>query len=691
MEENLGQDSTPSSGQFDKSRVLNVRPLRCINPIFSSPNASSSAIPQVAAPFVCVSPTGPFPPGLTPIYPFYGLQETPCDAPNQAEPFGYSPPISNAVPLNAFQTPSYSTPGTCKRNTRKQFVGGAAGEDEDGYDDERPKKKSQRKSRGRQESTLVSTEVDLDTIVENILASSNIMSFDSVRDADGDKESVGYALLIYDSLRRKITQIEEAKVLTPGFARRPDLKAGTVLLNKGIRTNVKKRIGAVPGVEVGDIFFFRMELCLVGLHAPSMAGIDYIGVKTSQEEEPLAVSIVSSGGYEDNVEDGDVLIYSGQGGNINSRDKEVMDQKLERGNLALDKSSRRGNEIRVIRGIKDLANPTGKIYVYDGLYKIEESWTEKGKSGCNVFKHKLIRIPGQPEAFMMWKSIMQWREGTASRTGLILPDLTSGVESIPVSLVNDVDDEKWPAHFTYSCSIKYPESINSLENYAGCTCQGGCLPNNPKCLCTQRNRGSLPYILNGVIVSQKSLIYECGSSCKCPRTCRNRVSQGGLKVRFEVFKTKDKGWALRSWDPIRGGAFICEYAGVVLDISKVEENKICEDEYIFDATRTYQPVGILAGDSNETPKIPFPLLISAKGDGNVARFMNHSCSPNVFWQPVVRESNKEFRVHVVFHAIRHIPPMTELTYNYGVVPPEKTEQMKKKCNCESPKCGGYFY
>ena len=44
-----------------------------------------------------------------------------------------------------------------------------------------------------------------------------------------------------------------------------------------------------------------------------------------------------------------------------------MDQKLERGNLALEKSLHRGNEIRVIRGFKDFANPTGKVY---GLIKV---------------------------------------------------------------------------------------------------------------------------------------------------------------------------------------------------------------------------------------------------------------------------------------------------------------------------------
>ncbi|KAK9266549.1 hypothetical protein L1049_001593 [Liquidambar formosana] len=740
MEQGLGQDYIPASGSFDKSRVLNVRPLRCLVPIFPSPpNMSSFSLPQ-AAPFVSASPTGPFPPGVAPFYPFFVPPDSqrpseqdpqaPFGVPNQAGPFGFNNPVQAAVPISSFRTPPRPQPagapnhnwgavngdtGPSRRSTRTRTPSAFA--EEDGYSDsqnqsaqylssfsmhitdaeetskaERKKGKSQKRARGSKGVNISSPDVEADPIVSNLLASINLTTFDTFRRADGDKESVGYILMIYDFLRRRITQIEDGKEATPGVTRRPDLRAGTILMNKGIRTNIKKRVGTVPGVEVGDIFFFRMETCLVGLHAPCMAGIDYMGLKISQEEEPLAVSIVSSGGYEDNVEDGDVLIYSGQGGNIYRKDKEVMDQKLERGNLALEKSLHRANEVRVIRGIKDVANPTGKVYVYDGLYKIQESWVEKGKSGCNVFKYKLVRVPGQPEAFTMWKSIQQWKDGVTSRVGVILPDLTSGAESLPVSLVNDVDGEKGPAHFTYFPSLKYSNPVNSVQSSSICACQAGCLSGDPHCLCAKKNGGYLPYTANGVLVNRKSLINECGPSCSCPPNCRNRASQGGLKVRLEVFKTKDKGWGLRSWDPIRAGAFICEYAGEVLDKSKVEEfGSEAEDEYIFDATRTYQPLEVLPGDLNEDPKIPFPLIISAKNGGNVARFMNHSCSPNVFWQPILREANKETFIHIAFFALRHIPPMTELTYDYGIVQTNNAEQRRKKCLCGLSKCRGYFY
>ncbi|KAA8517847.1 hypothetical protein F0562_015321 [Nyssa sinensis] len=734
MEQGLGSESIPTSGSFDKSRVLNVKPLRCLVPIFpSAPGFSTSQ----GAPFMCVPPTGPFPPGVAPFYPFFVPTESqrPTEQSPQAGHYGFSNPIPSPVPITSFRTPQAGAAasnqfsgaangdtGLSRMNSRNRRVGIQSRQegivmDEDGYSDSQnqsdqylssfsmhvtdaedtskvagQKGRSQRRTRSGRQVNLSMSDVDIDSVANSFLTSFNLTVFDSIRGADGDIESVAYILLIYDLLRKRISRIDDAKEATSGITRRPDLRAGTILLNKGIRTNIKKRVGAVPGVEVGDIFFFRMELCLVGLHAPSMAGIDYMSVKITVDEEPVAVSIVSSGGYEDNGEDADVLIYSGQGGNIYRKDKQIIDQKLERGNLALEKSLHRANEVRVIRGVKDVANPTGKVYIYDGLYKIQESWVEKGKSGCNVFKYKLVRVPGQPEAFTMWKSIQQWKDGLTSRIGVILPDLTSGAEKLPVSLVNDVDDEKGPAYFTYFPSLKYLKPFDSPRSSLSCACVGGCQPGDPNCPCIQRNGGFLPYTALGVLLSYQSLVHECGPSCSCPSICRNRVSQAGLKVRLEVFKTKDKGWGLRSWDPIRAGAFICEYGGDVLDISKVDElGSEHEDNYIFDATRTYQPLGGMPGNSIESPKIPFPILISAKNGGNVARFMNHSCSPNVFWQPVLRENNNECYIHIAFYAIRHIPPMKELTYDYGIVQNDKADQRRKTCLCGSLKCRGYFY
>lgn len=84
------------------------------------------------------------------------------------------------------------------------------------------------------------------TIIENILNSPTATVFDTSRRADGDDPCVRYILKVYDLLRWKLNQIEEAKKPIPGVTRRPYLQSGTIMMNRGIHTNAKKRIGSVP-------------------------------------------------------------------------------------------------------------------------------------------------------------------------------------------------------------------------------------------------------------------------------------------------------------------------------------------------------------------------------------------------------------------------------------------------------------
>uniref|UniRef100_A0A7N0V4K4 Uncharacterized protein n=1 Tax=Kalanchoe fedtschenkoi TaxID=63787 RepID=A0A7N0V4K4_KALFE len=659
METIFEQENDTGPAPFDKSRVLDVKPLRTLMPIFPE------------------TPQGtPFPPGFTPFYPF--------NAPHGSYNNGNAP-----TPIRAYRSPQPVS------SMPPQFSNGDTGvamnsNGEDGY----TVSQKQKKYRKRRSTDIVPRQ----RLIEGL---------EPAQREDGSTEIVDLVSTIFDALRRRLCQIEEAR---DGLSGRVYATASAILTSNNFKTNTRKRIGNVPGIEIGDIFFYRIEMCLVGLHSLPMAGIDFLSAKGEGDGEPLAVSIVSSGGYDDAVDDEDVLIYSGQGGIVNK--VQVADQKLEKGNLALEKSLHRGNEIRVIRGFPDPSNPNTatRIYVYDGLYKITKSWTETVNSRGSIFKFQLVRSPGQPSAFAVWKSIEKWKDGLASRAGLILPDLTSGAESIPVSLVNDVDDEKGPAYFTYFPSLKYSKPCTSEQSVVICDCQKLCTPGDPSCHCLQKNRGDLPYTYNGILVCRKPLLFECGSSCQCLPNCKTRVSQSGLKVRLEVFKTADRGWGLRSWDPIRAGSFICEYAGEVItnDEGRRTGEEAENDEYVFDTTRlfdnslkwNYEP-RLLNEDSPDEPfdddKTPDPLCISAKNYGNVSRFMNHSCWPNVFWQPIMYEKNGEPTLHIAFFARKNIPPMTELTYDYGISFPGNQDAQssdvprgRHKCLCKSEKCRGYF-
>lgn len=680
MQGGAGNHSVPQAASFDKTRVLDVKPLRVLKPLFTASGENPPSFP--------IPPGGPAPPGTLPFYPFgvpREYQTSRSDAQREA-------PVAPA-PLRSFRTPGQGKNVEASREDR-------AGDGRN-YDnsDLRPSRPSRKMGKRSKESEFWVADG------EDSGGPDYAVPINSIQREDGDRNVVDYVLVTFDGIRRRLSQLEDSNEGQTGGIKRADLKAGNILMSKGFRTNMRRRIGAIPGVEVGDIFFFRMEMCVVGLHAPSMAGIDYLNVKGDHQEESVALSIVSSGSYEDDAGDKDVLIYSGQGGVSAKKDKEASDQKLERGNLALERSLRRANEVRVIRGMKDIMSPNSKVYVYDGLYRVQESWMDKGKSGANIFKYKLMRIPGQPDAFAVWKSIERCKEVMSTRPGLILSDLTSGSEHVPVSLVNEVDNERGPAYFNYFYDLRYIKPYNLSNTSHGCNCSDACKPGDLNCSCIQKNGGDFPFTGTGVLVSRKPLVHECGPSCRCSPNCKNRVSQSGLKLHLEVFKTKDRGWGLRSWDPIRTGSFICHYAGDVIDGSRLK-HKLEQgegDEHVFDTSRVYElfkwnyESGLLgehSNDSSEEYSIPHPLIITAKNFGNVARFMNHSCNPNVFWQPVFYQQNKECYIRIAFYAKRHIPPMTELTYDYGILPDDRdiyiTRYRKKKCLCGTSKCRGYF-
>jgi uncharacterized protein len=84
-------------------------------------------------------------------------------------------------------------------------------------------------------------------------------------------------------------------------------------------------------------------------------------------------------------------------------------------------------------------------------------------------------------------------------------------------------------------------------------------------------------------------------------------------------------------------------------------------------------------------------LIDANVGGNVARWINHSCSPNCKAWVVDAPDGKKKNERVVIESIRAIKPGEELTYDYGITLEERqTPRLKKiwACRCGSPECTG---
>ncbi|XP_041987386.1 E3 ubiquitin-protein ligase UHRF1-like [Aricia agestis] len=171
--------------------------------------------------------------------------------------------------------------------------------------------------------------------------------------------------------------------------------------------------GPIPGIEVGMCWRFRIQLSESGVHRPPVSGIHGRDVEG-------AYSIVLSGGYEDDVDNGIEFTYTGSGGRDLSGNKRTAeqscDQTLTRENKALARncavkeinekgadageSWQQGKPVRVVRSYKMLKHfpkyaPKEGIR-YDGIYKVVKYYPEKGLSGFRVWKYLLRRDDPNP-------------------------------------------------------------------------------------------------------------------------------------------------------------------------------------------------------------------------------------------------------------------------------------------------------
>lgn len=157
------------------------------------------------------------------------------------------------------------------------------------------------------------------------------------------------------------------------------------------------------------------------------------------------------------------------------------------------------------------------------------------------------------------------------------PDLSDGVEKMPVQLINQYDTTQ-PPPCTYSAKRIPTEGVDLLlddEFLCGCDCTDDCV-DKTKCACWQLTLQGAKYgnpeiPIDEVGYEYKRLndpvptgIYECNNRCKCKSNCMNRVVQHPLNLKLQVFKTVNRGWGLRCLNDVPKGSFICCYAGNLL-------------------------------------------------------------------------------------------------------------------------------
>ena len=193
--------------------------------------------------------------------------------------------------------------------------------------------------------------------------------------------------------------------------------------------------GEIPGYGIGSWFESREALKAAGLHRHIQAGI-------SGNSLQGADAIVVSGGYADDVDEGDRLLYTGQGGQ-DEKKRQVSDQVLSRGNLALVNSEINGLPVRVIKGnSKD-------GYRYDGLFTVERHFVEPSVDGPLIFRFEMQRCSTVDGA--SWPSPVSNKSDRQAPTGNQNPALS--ISTVQRVVRNTAVSQWIKNHYEFTCQI----------------------------------------------------------------------------------------------------------------------------------------------------------------------------------------------------------------------------------------------
>ncbi|XP_050916300.1 histone-lysine N-methyltransferase, H3 lysine-9 specific SUVH5-like [Lathyrus oleraceus] len=352
----------------------------------------------------------------------------------------------------------------------------------------------------------------------------------------------------------------------------------------------------VPRIVVGDVFQYFEVLNIVILHCNIFNGIDHV----RHNEELIATSFVSCRLYNDELDDAEVVISTEEEGNVINSHNQLKE------NLALMNNYYAKNSGRVIINLNSKngnANVNGdEKYCYYGLYKVGRVHPEIGKSG---YKFLLVKSPDHKK--ISCNELRQYKQIVKREKCLkFVKNISEGKEYFPIFRVDCMDFES-VLNFQYITRMVNHERykskrFNPLKGNVGCECVGKFLDSD-KYSCAVKNGRKFPFNMNGTIeATKKNTFYECGFYCKCYSKCCNRVSQNKIKFPLEIFKTKEKGWGVRSEKKIPSGSFICEYLCEIIEDKqavKMIDNKEC----LFNIGNTNHKDGVFTIDAGKIPHI----------------------------------------------------------------------------------------
>jgi len=208
-----------------------------------------------------------------------------------------------------------------------------------------------------------------------------------------------------------------------------------------------------------------------------------------------------------------------------------------------------------------------------------------------------------------------------------------------------------------------------------------------------------PNYENGLLLwtTLNSPIFECNSTCVCqPFRCSNRIVQLGPNPNLEIVSTSEKGNGLITKIGLERGQFVCEYAGEVIGEETARQRFQIQ-------LRNQSPNYIIVLREYGGSKLVYTTIIDPTVLGNIGRYLNHSCEPNLLMVPVRIGSTLP---RLALFAARQILQGEELCFDYGdpgqtgySTEPSSTStspadlpddsnhsNQRSKCLCRSPVC-----
>lgn len=257
--------------------------------------------------------------------------------------------------------------------------------------------------------------------------------------------------------------------------------------------------------------------------------------------------------------------------------------------------------------------------------------------------------------------------------------------SLNMSSASEALDESINGYFTYIKECLISPEIKVLPNTTmGCNCEDGC---NIKSNCCS-TFFQYPFAYNQkrkLRLGPGAPIYECNAYCKCGPDCNNRIVQNGRKNSLCIFKTSNNcGWGVKTEKPIFKGEYVCEYVGEVITSEEADRRgKVYDSQgrtYLFDLDYTED------GQAAYT--------VDAAHYGNVARFINHSCQPNLQVWPMWSNNLDPLLHRLAFFALEKIEAGQELSFNYiqnDIDYSDVSGSERKPCHCGAAKCKKWLF